>query len=350
MDEHSQAPSPEPADIAACRALLRQHARSFHAASMLLPRAVRDSASVLYGFCRIADDAVDAPAPGVDRHAAVASLRDRLARAYAGAPRGTAIDRALAAVVAQHGIPRLLPERLLEGLEWDADGRRYETLDDLFDYASRVAGAVGAMMALLMGVRSAAGLARACDLGVAMQLSNIARDVAEDAALGRVYLPLAWLREVGIDSDRWLAQPVHSVALESVIHRLVAQADILYARAAAGVSVLPLACRPGINAARLLYAAIGQQVARDVPQALRRRTVVPPRRRLLLLARAVATPWPDARELHAPVLAANEALVRSATAEQAPSPRGVSFVVDLFTRLEQRDQANGRAPARGALR
>jgi len=350
MDEHSQAPSPDPADIAVCRALLRQHARSFHAASMLLPRAVRDAASVLYGFCRIADDAVDAPAQGVDRHAAVASLRDRLVRAYAGAPRDTAIDRALAAVVMAHDIPRLLPERLLEGLEWDADGRRYETLDDLFDYASRVAGAVGAMMALLMGVRSAAGLARACDLGVAMQLSNIARDVAEDARMGRVYLPLAWLREAGVDPDRWLSRPTHSDALECVIRRLIGHADALYARAAAGVSELPLACRPGINAARLLYAAIGHQVARDVALALRRRTVVPPRRRLVLLARAVATPWPAAQELHAPVLAANEAMVRSAASEPSSEVRGVSFVVDLFMRLEQRDLGARRMPARGALR
>ena len=350
MDEHSQAPSPDRADIAVCRALLRQHARSFHAASMLLPRSVRDPASVLYGFCRIADDAVDAPQQGVDRHAAVASLRDRLARAYAGAPRGTAIDRALAAVVARHGIPRLLPERLLEGLEWDADGRRYETLDDLFDYASRVAGAVGAMMALLMGVRSAAGLARACDLGVAMQLSNIARDVAEDAGMGRIYLPLAWLREAGIDPDRWLAQPTHSAALESVVRRLLARAEELYARAAAGVSALPLACRPGINAARLLYAALGQQGARDVPQSLSRRTVVSTRRRLFLLARAVASPWPAARELHAPVLAANEAMVRSASIEPASQAHGVVFIVDLFTRLEQRDHGARRLPARGALR
>jgi len=350
MAEHSQAPSPDPADIAVCRALLRRHARSFHAASMLLPRSIRDPASVLYGFCRIADDAVDAPTHGLDRHAAVAALRDRLARAYAGTPRGTAIDRALAAVIARHGIPRLLPERLLEGLEWDAQGRRYETLEELFDYASRVAGSVGAMMALLMGVRSAAGLARACDLGVAMQLSNIARDVAEDAAMGRLYLPLAWLHEAGIAADQWLAQPSFSPALASVVKRLLAQADELYARAEAGVAALPLACRPGINAARLLYAAIGHQVARDMPRSLSRRAVVPPGRRLALLARAVATPWPAARALNAPVLAANEAMVRTACVDTPIEPSGVRFVVELFTRLEHRDQGARRLPARGAMR
>jgi phytoene synthase len=183
-----------------------------------------------------------------------------------------------------------------------------------------------------------------------MQLSNIARDVAEDAAMGRVYLPLAWLREAGIDPDAWLASPRHSVALESVVRRLLAQADALYARAAAGVAALPLACRPGINAARLLYAAIGREVARDVPLSLVRRTVVPARRRAWLLARAVASPWPGARGLHAPPLAANDAMVRAAAGDVGQEAHGAAFVVDLFTRLAQRDQLARRITARGALR
>ncbi len=350
MAERSPQPSPDPADLDACRALLRRHARSFHAASMLLPQRVRDPASVLYGFCRIADDSVDAPAPGADRGAAVADLRDRLDRACRGTPRASPIDRALAAVLARHEIPRLLPERLLEGLEWDARGLRYETLADLHDYAARVAGAVGAMMALLMGVRSASGLARACDLGVAMQLSNIARDVAEDAGMGRIYLPLAWMREAGLDPDRWLAQPVYSDALGGVVARLLVEADALYERAAAGVVELPLACRPGINAARLLYAAIGHAVARDAALAMQRRTVVPAGQRTWLLARALATPWPSSRARHAPPLPANEALVRAAAGDARRTAGGIGFVVDLFLRLEQRDHPHGPTSARGVAR
>ena len=98
-------------------------------------------------------------------------------------------------------IPRALPEALLEGFAWDAAGRRYETLDEVEHYAARVAGCVGAMMTLVMGRRDPAILARACDLGVAMQLTNICRDVGEDARAGRLYLPLAWLRDNGIDPD-----------------------------------------------------------------------------------------------------------------------------------------------------
>ena len=86
--------------------------------------------------------------------------------------------------------------------------RRYETLQDLDAYAARVAGSVGAMMTLVMGQRAPEIVARACDLGVAMQLTNIARDVGEDARAGRLYLPLQWLREAGIDPDAWLAKPV----------------------------------------------------------------------------------------------------------------------------------------------
>jgi phytoene synthase len=352
MDEQSPTPLPTPeaaADLDACRALLRQHARSFHAASLLLPRPVRDPASVLYAFCRVADDAVDVDG---GRHDVVDDLRARLALAYAGTPRATPIDRALARVVAQHSIPRLLPERLLEGLAWDAEGRDYETLDDLQDYASRVAGAVGAMMAVLMGVRSASGLARACDLGVAMQLSNIARDVAEDAALGRLYLPRAWMREGGLDPADWLARPRPSAALERVVGRLLAEADRLYARAAAGTVELPFSCRPGINAARLLYAAIGHGVARAGSAAMQRRVRVSSREKAWLLVRAVASPWPIARGRHAPALPANLALVRAAARDSAPTerPAGAGFVIDLFLRLERAERGSRGARQRGAAR
>jgi phytoene synthase len=204
------------ADLAACRALLRDGSRSFDAASRLLPRAARDPATALYAFCRVADDAIDG-GHGDELEA----LRTRLAQAYEGSPAPTPVDRAFAAVVRQYALPRILPEALLEGFAWDAHGRRYADLSELRSYAVRVAGTVGAMMALLMGVRDPEGLAAAIDLGVAMQLTNIARDVGEDARAGRLYLPLAWLREAGIDPDRFLACPRHSEAVAAVIQRLL---------------------------------------------------------------------------------------------------------------------------------
>ncbi len=332
------------ADLAACRTLLRGGSRSFHAASLLLPRAVRDPATALYAFCRLADDAIDQDR---GRLAALAWLRERLSRAYEGRPLPIPADRALATVLARFAIPRALPEALLEGFAWDAAGRRYETPGELAAYAVRVAGTVGAMMAMLMGVRAPAVVARACDLGVAMQLSNIARDVGEDAAAGRLYLPLQWLREAGIDPDAWLVDPVFTPALGSVVQRLLAAADTLYGRAASGVRRLPLGCRPGIGAARLLYAEIGHEVGRRGGNSVDRRAVVSGRRKLALLARSCAEAVLPRGRLAAAVLPEARFLIDAVAAAPppsltAPAPWMVEeklvWVLDLFERLARREQ------------
>ena len=184
-------------------------------------------------------------------------------------------------------IPAALPEALLEGLAWDAEGRSYETIDELFDYAARVAGAVGVMMALIMDVRSPQALARACDLGVAMQLTNIARDVGEDARLGRIYLPRQWLREAGIDADAWLAEPNLDERLRPIVARLIREADALYARARAGIALLPANCRPAILAAAIIYQEIGREVERNAFDSFTQRARVSATRKLLLMARAM---------------------------------------------------------------
>lgn len=350
-------------DMAQCRAALREGSYTFFAASLILPRTVREPASALYAFCRLADDAVDnAPCNGGDKHAAVARLRLRLDAAYSGKACPVAADRVLSAVVAQFNIPRALPEALLQGFEWDANGRRYESMEDLQNYAARVAGSVGAMMALLMGVRSSEGLARACDLGVAMQLSNIARDVGEDARMGRLYLPLQWMREAGLDPQAWLARPVFNGQIASVVSRVLQAADALYQRVDAGVAQLPLACRPGINAARFLYAEIGHEVARRGLDSVSQRAVVARSRKLQLLGRSMLTLFPVSALLPAPCLAANQFLVDAATqpikalktpiapkTHRAPwwhlnrrlEERAV-WVIELFERLERSERREGR--------
>ncbi len=340
-------PSPDlhAADMAACRDLLRRGSRSFHAASMLLPRAVRDPATAIYAFCRVADDAVDL---GDARGPAVEQLRLRLGMAAEGRPLPFAPDRALAAVMAQHGVPRALPEALIEGLAWDAEGRRYETLAELRAYAARVAGTVGAMMSVLMQVRCPELLARACDLGVAMQLTNIARDVGEDARNGRLYLPLAWMREVGLDPEAWLAEPRFTPALADVVRRLLREAEALYEEADEGIRGLPLLCRPSIGAARLIYAEIGRQVERAGLDSVSRRAVVPASRKLALLSRA--TLFTLGRRVGAgrAVLPEARFLVQAAAAAPAPAWRRTppwwavaeraAIVLELFARLQQRDR------------
>jgi 15-cis-phytoene synthase len=138
-------------------------------------------------------------------------------------------------------------------------------------------------------VRDAEALARACDLGVAMQLTNIARDVGEDARAGRLYLPRQWLQEAGVDPEAWLRDPRFSPAIAAVVERLLAAADKLYQRAEHGIAALPRDCRPAIRAARLVYAEIGEQLRRDGLDSVNRRVVVSKQRKLSLMARAAGS-------------------------------------------------------------
>ena len=332
-------------DLAACEAAIRTGSLSFHAASRLMPARVRPAALALYAFCRCADDAVD---DEIDKADAVLRLRDRLDLCYQGRPRNTPADRAFAAMIAEHEMPRALPEALLEGFVWDAQGRRYETLADLHDYSARVAAAVGAMMCVLMGVREADALARACDLGLAMQLTNIARDVGEDARAGRLYLPRAWFADAGCDIDSFLAAPAASRDVRRMVKRLLAEADRLYFRAEAGICRLPLDCRPGIWAARLVYAAIGSDIARHRWDSVSRRAHTSALRKVGCLgAGMLHSGWgllmPRPVELHARPEPAVGFLVQAAArdrpARETWAEGRTATLMDAFATLERRDRA-----------
>ncbi|MBI1250386.1 MAG: phytoene/squalene synthase family protein [Alphaproteobacteria bacterium] len=333
-------PHPErasPADLAACRAMIRTGSKSFYLASLLLPDRVRTGAYALYAFCRLSDDSVDEARGGAR---AVDALSARLDRVFADARLDGAVDRALADAVEDYAIPRVFFDALLEGLAWDAAGRRYETIEEVFDYAARVAGAVGAMMVALMGARAPHLVARACDLGVAMQLTNIARDVGEDARAGRVYLPLSWLDASGVDVEAWLARPAFNAAIESVVRRLLAEADALYVRADAGIAALPSAFRPAIGAARLLYAEIGAEALRMGANTVDRRAVVALSRKTALVGRALATrDRPGQETLFAPPLRATAYLVdamQSAAQPALAACDGWPWALSLFAALEDR--------------
>ena len=328
-----------PADMEVCRALIRSGSLSFHAASRLLPARVRDPALALYAFCRVADDEVD---EGRDKAAAVLRLRDRLEAIYAGRPRPAPVDRAFAAVVEGFEMPRALPEALLEGLAWDAAGRRYRSLSDLKDYAARVAAAVGAMMCVLMRTRDADALARACDLGLAMQLTNIARDVGEDARAGRLFLPLDWLAAEGVAPDRFLAAPESLPGIRRITAALLAEADRLYWRAGTGVRRLPFDCRAGILAAGHVYAAIGTEVARNGHDAVSHRARTSAGRKLALLAlsgaqAAAGAVLPASPRLHA-APEPEVAFLVEAAARRGPAPARSDALIGILAELEARDR------------
>lgn len=326
-------------DMAACRAMIRTGSLSFHAASRLLPARVRDPALALYAFCRVADDDVD---EGRDKAHAVLRLRERLDLIYAGRPEARPSDRAFAAVVEGFDMPRTLPDALLEGLAWDAVGRRYRTLSDLHAYSARVAAAVGVMMCVLMRVRDPDALARAADLGLAMQLTNIARDVGEDARAGRLFLPLDWLEEAGIKPEAFLADPRPSAALSRVTAQLLAVADDLYRRSGAGVFSLPSDCRLGIAAARHIYAAIGSQVARVGYDSVTARARTSRGQKLGLMGRAamgagLSHVLPRPAQLHARAEPEVQFLVDAAGQRSARPPRSETLL-SILAQLEAQDR------------
>jgi phytoene synthase len=329
------------ADMEHCREAIRTGSHSFHAASRLLPGAVRDPALALYAFCRLADDSVDEV---TQKAQAVLRLRDRLDAAYAGRPFDAPADRAFARVVEDFHMPRALPEALLEGLAWDAQGRTYEDLSALRSYSARVAAAVGAMMCVLMRVRDADALARACDLGVAMQLTNIARDVGEDARAGRLYLPTGWFEEAGLDIDAFLFDPQPVPEVREMTRRLLDEARRLYHRSEAGVRALPLAARPGILAARHVYDGIGGAVRRGGYDGVTRRAHTGRARKLGWLGLSVAqagvvSVLPRSAVLHARPLDETAFLVAAAS-DPRPAREGWSEgVLGVFAQLAAQDRA-----------
>lgn len=327
-----------PQDFEHCRRMIKAGSKSFHFASLMLPADIRKAAFATYAFCRLADDEIDL---GSDPAAALDRLSERLDRIYSDAPEDGPIDRAFCHVVRTYDLPRALPEALLEGMRWDCEGRTYQTLDDLLDYAARVAGSVGAMMTVLMGNRSSIAAARACDLGLAMQLTNIARDVGEDALAGRLYLPLDWMAEAGIDQDVFLGRPSCTAGVRKVVKRLLDTAEPLYERGLSGVSLLPGSCQASIMAAGRIYREIGHEIRRNNYDSISQRAVVSKTRKMQLLAGAVtATRQPSSNS--AAAYAAQylvSAVAGSGRLEAAPiPPTRFNWTLDLFMRLSERER------------
>ncbi|MEN0088460.1 MAG: phytoene/squalene synthase family protein [Pseudomonadota bacterium] len=193
---------------------------------------------------------------------------------------------ALRHVVARHAIPHAHPMALVRGFEMDVAERAYQTISDTEEYCYHVAGVVGVMMAQVMGVRSEATLDRASDLGIAFQLTNIARDVIDDAHAGRVYLPLDWLKEEGlesIDPD----DPEHRRRLYRLALRLLDRADPHYESAHAGIAALPWRSAWAIAAAGRVYRDIGRKLREEGPDAWKSRISTTKSRKMVLLGLAL---------------------------------------------------------------
>lgn len=248
--------------------------KSFAAAARLFAPAMREGAVLLYAWCRHCDDVIDGQVlghgmrtdGGGDAAARLAALEERTRATLSGRPPDEPAFAALAEVVRRHAIPASYPLHHVAGFRMDVEGRTYETLADTIDYGYHVAGVVGVMMSHVMGARDAATLDRASDLGIAFQLTNIARDLVEDARAGRVYAPARWLAEAGIPRLA-VADVAHRPALALVAGRLLDAAEPYYDSARIGIRALPPRARWAIAAALGIYRQIGLDLRTLGPSA-----------------------------------------------------------------------------------
>ncbi len=246
-----------------CEDSIAQGSKTFSFASRFFSKSEAQGASLLYAWCRYCDDQIDDAEidQQVVRMNELQKLTELALRSDEPVPMPFL---ALRWVVRRFEIPHTYPFELLQGFRMDVENRRYETIEDLKVYCYRVAGVVGLMMAHIMGVNEISALRAACDLGLAMQLTNCARDVKADWQMGRVYLPMRDLERAGFSRDRIFSkrdglwrkpQGVHEVVKE-----LLCEADRLYQSGERGVIHLPAKSSLVILIARFSYARIGTEV------------------------------------------------------------------------------------------
>ncbi len=242
--------------VALAQSMLARGSKSFALAARALPRSCRDDIAVLYAYCRRADDLVD-DATAAEQPARIDALAAELGSVYARQPQLDPVLVEFQRVVFRYSIPESYPRALLDGFRSDVGAVRIRTLSELLIYAHRVAGVVGLMSCRVFGVHDARALTHANHLGIAMQLTNVCRDVAEDWGKNRVYLPAELLGSAA-------GAPLELGSSERVnlaLRRLLALADRYYASGELGLSALPFRIAVAVRAARLVYAAIGARIA-----------------------------------------------------------------------------------------
>ncbi|XUU61998.1 phytoene/squalene synthase family protein [Erythrobacter sp. HA6-11] len=249
------------------RLAIADGSKSFSAASRLFDKETRERVWMLYAWCRRCDDLADAQDMGgalgdqSDIGEAVKHIRLLTRAALDGQPTADPAFDAFGQVASEVGLTMEDADAVIAGFELDADDWRPRSEADLMRYCWHVAGAVGVMMALVMGVKreDAFTLDRAADLGFAFQLANIARDVVEDDAVGRCYLPAIWLVEEDIEPGQH-TKPHHRQELGDMAAKLIALMEHHAAASRIGAAKLPFRSRWAILSAARIYTAIGRAV------------------------------------------------------------------------------------------
>ncbi len=281
--------------VATAQESIAKGSKSFAVASKLFDRTTRERAVLLYAWCRACDDIADGQdhggALGPVTEARIAEMRAKTDAALDGQWVGDPAFDALRIVAAETGMPRAWPHALIDGFELDAREWRPRSEADLYKYCWHVAGVVGCMMAVVMGVKpdDDATLDRAAELGMAFQLANIARDVEEDDAAGRCYLPEEWLVEMDFPPGQHM-KPHFRARLAVLVKRLTHQAQAFEDSARGGVPALSFRSAWAVLAAAGIYGDIARAVAARGEQAWDHRVVTTKRAKLGWVARA----WPQA--------------------------------------------------------
>lgn len=291
--------------VATAQESIARGSKSFSAASRLFDRKTRERAWLLYAWCRACDDLADGQDHGHDMArvddapARLALIRTLTDRAMTGERVGVPAFDALRIVCEETLMPRRFVDDVIAGFALDADDWRPRTTHDLMQYCYHVAGAVGCMMAVVMGVdpQDDATLDRACDLGLAFQLANIARDIEEDDRAGRCYLPVEWLVEMDMPPGQHMKPPFRS-RLTLLARRL---ADMAAAHEeSARIGTRRLAFRPAwaVLAAAGIYGDIARKVARRGDHAWDHRVTTSKAEKSGFILRALGQAtarrsWPD---------------------------------------------------------
>jgi len=270
-----------------CQEKAAHSGSSFYYSFLFLPPERRRAITALYAFCREVDDAVDEPSDPSAARATLAWWRGEVEQLFAGNPQHP-VTRALAPMIEPFGITQARLSEIMDGMEMDLNQSRYLNFAGLQLYCHRVAGVVGALAAGIFGYRNAKTLEYAEKLGLAFQLTNIIRDVGEDARKNRIYLPLDELQEHGVTA----ADILKASHTESFVRLMRFQAERARRCYDEALALLPAedrrAQRPGLMMAAI-YRALLDEIAGDNYRVLEQRTALTPIRKLWIAWRTWVT-------------------------------------------------------------
>lgn len=239
-------------------AVFRKNAKSFSFAAKWLPRDMRKNAAILYAFCRYCDDLADNAMTDREKTDACAKI-DEIAHDLEHQSSSNPVVIALLRLIEEKNVSLLAAQNLVAGVRFDLNPVRIIDRQHLTDYAYKVAGTVGEMMCPILGCTHPLAVEHAISLGIAMQLTNIVRDVEEDARMNRLYLPEEWLR---LQDPHCLAEPQNREKTQSAMKHTLALAEAYYQHASEGLQYIPGKPRLAIMIALRIYRLIGLKIAR----------------------------------------------------------------------------------------